>query len=745
MEFSRNFVVIAGILIWSVFPFFCSSQGITGVVFSMENGARSDMPGVNIYWEKTNSGTVSDQNGAFTIPRISKTNNLVFSFVGYKTDTIAVEDFQPLEVELKSDIELSEITVIRKNAGRHTSTHDPILTESINGAELLKAACCNLAESFETNPSVDVSYNDAVSGAKQIKLLGLDGIYSQLQTDNISNFRGLATNFGLTYIPGPWMESIQVSKGAASVINGYESITGQINVTYKKPDSQEKLHLNAYADADGKLEFNANTNIRLYKDKLTTGIFFHAENLSNTIDNNKDGFLDQPLTRQVHIYNSWKYHNQKGFMLHGALRYLWDDRTGGSADYRSGMAQTNSNPYGIGMTNKLAEAVFKAGNVWPSGHTALAFLSNLVVHDLGSFYGLNHYKGYENRLVTNLVLTQDLDSYAVHVLNAGFSFFYDRFDESLNSREMARAELVPGVFAEYTFKPSEKLTLMTGIRADNHNRFGTFYTPRLHFRYQPDPRITFRMSAGKGYRTANVLAENSYLLANYRQLDFDEEIQEAAWNFGLSVVQKYSLMRRDLHVTVEYFRTDFQKQMVINKESNAESILLKPLEGKSFANTIQLELRYPVVKNLDLTLAYRINDVKQTINGQLTEKPYSSRYKGLVTLNYTTPLKKWMFDYTIQMNGGGRLPDYNGVLSGMGDELFLTEFPAYTLMNMQITRFFRYWNIYLGSENITNFMQENPVLGADMPFHPGFDATNIWGPVMGRRIYAGLRFTLKYD
>jgi outer membrane receptor for ferrienterochelin and colicins len=283
------------------------SQNITGKVMANENGAVMPLPGVNVYWENTRQGTATDSEGNFNIRQRTGQDMLVFSFVGYESQTVHIHDPNPLQITLKPNLELQEVTVIQKDRGTYLSTLTPIQTERIGGAELHKAACCNLAESFETNPSVDVSYNDAITGAKQIRLLGLDGIYSQLQTENIANFRGLATNFGLTYIPGPWMESIMISKGASSVVNGYESISGQINVDFKKPDSQEKLHLNAFASADGKTEFNANTNVRLYKDILTTGVFFHAENISNKIDHNSDGFLDHPLNTQVH------------FLMHGSI------------------------------------------------------------------------------------------------------------------------------------------------------------------------------------------------------------------------------------------------------------------------------------------------------------------------------------------------------------------------------------------------------------------------------------------
>ncbi len=732
------------LLLIILFPWVSFSQEIKGVVSGLDNGKVQTLPGVNIYWEKTQKGTVSDGNGSFSIRQGNGQHVLVFSFVGYETQSLHIHDQDPVEVVLKPNLEIGEVTVVKKNRGTYLSTINPIQTERIGGAELHKAACCNLAESFETNPSVDVSYSDAVSGAKQIRLLGLDGIYSQLQTENIPNFRGLATGFGLTYIPGPWMESIQVSKGAASVVNGYESITGQINVAFKKPDSDERMHLNAFASSEGKVEFNGNRNFRLYKDMLTTGIFVHAEDFSSRNDHNHDGFLDHPLTRQMHLFNSWKFNNHKGLMLHGSFRYLTDQRSGGQTGIQREKPASGDGLYRIGIQNNLGEAVFKAGYVWPSQHTALAVLSGFTRHGLGSSYGLTDYDADESRAYVNLVFTQDLDEAAKHVINSGVSYFYDAFDEVYNHLGKARHESVPGIFAEYTFKPSDKLTAMAGLRADDHNLFGTFVTPRAHIRYQPDPRLTFRVSAGKGYRNANVLAENSHLFSNSRNLVFDDVVWEEAWNYGISLTQQYKVADRDLMITAEFFRTDFEKQLIVDRESSNTSIILKPLEGTSFANSFQVDVRYPVIRNLDVTVAWRQNDVRQTMGGRLLEKPYTSRYKGLFTTNYTTNLKKWMFDYTVQFNGGGRLPSIEDAGSSSVYAGLPREFPSYIVMNAQITRYFRYWSIYAGGENLSNFKQDHPVLGASDPFGPGFDATNIWGPVVGRKLYAGIRYTLNF-
>ncbi len=735
------------VFILTLLPVVGFSQTLRGTVYGNDEGGMQKLPGVNIYWEGTSTGVASSPDGSFEIRKNNNQHMLVFSFVGYEQKVVHIDNVEPIEVVLEPNLEIGEVTVVKKDRGTYLSVINPIQTERIGGAELHKAACCNLAESFETNPSVDVSYSDAVTGAKQIRLLGLEGTYSLLQVENMPNLRGLATTFGLTYIPGPWLESIQVSKGAASVLNGYESIAGQINAELKKPDSQEKLFLNAYANQHGRYEFNGNTNIRVYKDVLSTGIFVHASDLSHKVDDNGDGFLDDPLARQFQFANRWKYNNFNGFMMQAGVSVLWEDRLGGQTGFEKGMTPGLSNPYGINIETNRLEGFFKTGYVFPSQHFAIALLSNASRHETNSFYGLNDYNADETRFYGSLVFTFDIDDAVKHSVNAGLSFIHDEINEDIYDQEILRKEQVPGVFAEYTFKPSERLTFMAGLRADFHNIFGSFVTPRTHFRYSLNDHITLRASAGKGYRTANVISENTFLLANARPMQWESDrILEEAWNYGFAIIQHYALLGRELQINAEYFRTDFQNQLVVDRESSNDFILLNPLDGKSFANSIQFDVRWQPVNRLDMLLAYRINDVKQTIGGVLDDKPLTSNYKGLINLNYTTNLKKWMFDYTVQFNGGGRIPRY---AQQMMDNPYAPDdfynFAPFTIMNAQITKYFRYWNIYIGSENLTNFKQKNPVEGADDPYGPQFDATNVWGPVIGRKIYVGIRFNLNYN
>lgn len=716
------------------------AQNVTGTVYELQDNKKTALPGVNIYWMNTTQGTSSGANGKFSIKKEMHQHMLIFSFVGYKTDTIHIHNPGNIEVVLNENRELGEITVTEKDKGHYVSQVEPIYTEKIGGAELQKAACCNLAESFETNASVDVTYNDAITGAKQIKLLGLTGLYTSLQTENYPNLRGLATNYGLTYIPGPWMESIQVSKGASSVINGFESITGQINVEFKKPDSGEKLHLNAFASAEGKLEFNANTGIQV-SDKVSTGIFFHAEDISNKIDHNKDSFLDHPLTEQYHFLNRWKYVSDNGYMAQTGINLLTEERVGGQTAYQKGMASVPGNPYGSYVDNQRAELFFKNGFVWQGYHNkSIGFISNAAIHNTEAVFSANQYKAEEVNVYANLIYSSAFSIFPEHLFSMGTSYSYVNLDQSFNQKDYSFKESVPGVFFEWTHKQDSKYTIMAGIRADFHNLFGTFFTPRFHFKYCPSEQFTFRASAGKGYRTANLLAENSYLLSSSRSFDFDEKVmQENAWNFGTSIVQHFEIGGRTASLGAEFYRTSFIDQLVIDMESSATEVLFYALDGKSYSNSYQIDFKYQPVDGLDITLAYRGNDVKQTIGGELLEKPLTSRFKGLFTLNYTTKDKDWMFDYTYQLNGGGRIPPTPGApLAYQIDQ----EFSSFTIMNAQITKYFKQWNIYFGAENLANFTMDHPVIGAEDPYGPWFDATKTWGPVLGRRIYAGIRFTI---
>ncbi len=636
------------------------------------------------------------------------------------------------------DNTLKEVVITNKASGTFVSRLDPIYTQNITGAELHKAACCNLSESFETNASVDVSYSDAVTGAKQIQLLGLRGIYSQLMTENIPNLRGLATSFGLGYIPGSWMESIQISKGTSAVINGFEAISGQINVEYLKPDEADKLFLNAFANIHGKIEGNAISGIKI-NEKWSTGIFAHAETLTRKNDDNGDSFLDMPLTTQFNFFNRWKYLH-KNFSTQFGFKVLDEKRTGGQKDFSTDMVRDTSNPYGINIKTRRYEAFWKGGFVLKNREaSSVAMIQNFTHHKQNSYFGLNDYNAEENSYYLNL-LFQSYIGNTRHSFTTGFSFELNNFIQNLNDSAFNRFERVPGIYFQYTYKLDEKLSIIAGIRGDYHNIYGAFATPRFHLKYTITEHTILRASAGLGYRTANIIAENNSMLATSRNLFvLEDPKQEKAFNAGINITQYVDIMGRELRISAEAYHTSFMNQVILDLDRDPQAIYVYNLDGKSFSTAYQVEASYELFEGLDMVLAFRYNDVKMTTNDELQDKALLNRYKGLINLSYATNMNKWQFDFTTQFNGMSRIPSTG---SNPLEYQRSTSAPAYTIINAQVTKYFKKWNIYLGGENLTNYRQKDPIIAADQPFGKYFDSSLVWGPISGVNIYLGLRFTL---
>ena len=737
---------------------------IKGSVFEEQNGRKMPIIGANVYWEGTTVGVVTDFDGNFEIHTVSSTNRLSASFIGYSTITVETKGKeQNLEIILKQDLELEEVTVSSRAAGTHISRINPFTTVQITNAELCKAACCSLAESFETNASVDVSYTDAATGAKQIQLLGLSGTYVQMLVENMSNSRGLASSFGLDFVPGPWMESIQVSKGAASVLNGYESLTGQINLQYKKPETSEKFFVNGFTSSSGRIEGNVNGSVSL-NDKWSTAVLAHASSDTQKNDHNKDGFLDEPLTTRYIFMNRWRFKPNAQWITQFGVKLLDEKRTGGQMAFNRKKSFDNQiDRYGITIDSRNMEAFFKTGYVFPSDDSkSVAIVTNYVGHEQESMYGHRFYDGTQNFFQANLILQSHFGDTEKHKYNAGLSFMYDdlnetfyKFQSSLPTQiipEMdvpngSRTENVPGAFFQYTFHFEEKFTLIAGLRGDYHNIYGGFITPRMNIRYNITENTSLRASAGKGYRTPNLMAEFNPLLASSRKFVVDSKLkQEEGWNYGANITQYIPIGGRELVINLEYYRTHFENQMIMDLDMNVNEVHFYNLKGKSYSNVYQAEASMEVFRGMNVVAACRFNDVQMTTAGKLQRKAFQSDYKGLLNLSYSTPLQKWQFDITAQFNGGGRVPSTaaNLDLSNPATEKFVKsdKFNPYQIYNAQITKFFKNWNIYLGVENLSNFTQHHPIIDGENPFGEYFDSSLVWGPLMGRKFYFGFRFSI---
>lgn len=717
-----------------------SAQTVKGVVYEQHDDHQHPLPGVNIYWKTTQLGTVSGEDGTFELSEHERVRCLVFSFVGFENDTVHVNPgVTTVEHVMQHPVlDLEEVEVSSRAKNTFVSRMSTVNATHISSGELQRAACCNLSESFETNASVDVSYSDAVTGAKQIELLGLSGIYSQMMAENMPNLRGLATTFGLAYVPGTWMQAIQVSKGASSVINGYESISGQINVDYKKPEDSERLFINLFQSSMGRSEANMNARISL-NDHLHAMILGHVSHNGQKHDDNDDGFMDDPLCTQYNLFARLNF-NKGIFEGMFGVKGMQEDRRGGQMDFDPDK-RFEENYYGIELNTKRFETFLKTGFISKNRHnTSLGIQQQFVYHNLDSYFGLIDYKAEQLSYYINVLFHSYIGN-EHHNYTAGASFSFDQYEENLSDSLFNKIERVPGVFVEYTFNDEKHLSLIAGLRVDNHNDFGWFATPRLHARYRFNESFILRGSVGKGYRSPNILAENTTMLASSRLLVFKETPKmEEAWNYGINLSKHFDINRRELSVNVDFYRTDFQNQVIIDRDADVRKIFIYNLDGKSYSNSAQIEVNYELLKGLDVTVAFRYNDVKMTINDELMEKPLMNKYKGLITLSYVTPKYNWQFDFTIQFNGTSRIPStaLNPVEYQREEES-----PSYIIMNAQVSKKIWKFDIYAGGENLTNYKQDAPIIAYDSPFGEYFDSSLVWGPLSGIKVYAGLRFVIK--
>ena len=714
---------------------------VRGVV---KDNAGAPLPGANVAWVNTKVFAVTAEDGSFSVDKPKDSETLVISYIGFENDTIHVDSENvKLEIVLREGLSLGEVNVVRRRFGTTKLRSSAMNVDIISSAELSRAACCNLGESFVTNPSVDVSYSDAATGAKQIKLLGLSGTYVQMMTENIPNYRGAAAPYGLGYVPGPWMQSIQVSKGSSSVKNGYESITGQINVEFKKPQLPEAdwVSANLFASSTGRYEANADATLKLSK-RWSTSLLAHYENETMAHDANHDGFADIPRVEQYNLWNRWAYMGDH-YVFQAGIKALSEWRNSGQVNHGGNPGQEL---YKIGIDTRRYEAFTKNAYIFnKEKNTNLALILQGTFHIQDAVFGHKLYDVDLTNVYASLLFETEFSKQ--HSLSTGLSFNYDGYDQRYrltNDVELPRLksfekESVPGAYVQYTYNLEDKLILMGGIRGDYSSMHGFFVTPRAHVKYNPNEFVNFRLSAGKGYRTNHVLAENNYLLASSRKVRIAGDLdQEEAWNYGASISSYIPLFGKTLNLNAEYYYTDFLKQVVVDMDTDPHEIAFYNLNGRSYSHVFQVEANYPLFKGFTLTAAYRFTDAKTTYNGELKERPLTSRYKGLVTASYKTPLEIWQFDATLQLNGGGRMP--SRYILEDGTPSWSARYGSFEQLSVQITRYFRHWSIYVGGENLTNFKQKNPIIDAANPWGENFDSTMIWGPVHGAKAYIGIRF-----
>jgi outer membrane receptor for ferrienterochelin and colicin len=647
---------------------------------------------------------------------------------------------------------LREIKVQSKRKGLQKSYTLTANSTLITKKELLKAACCNLAESFETNPSIDVNFSDALTGTKQIKMLGLTSPYLLMTQENVPSVRGASQAFGLSFTPGPWIESIQISKGAGSVVNGFESISGQINTELVKPLTEVPVLLNFYGSTDSRFELNGNFNAKL-SDKWATSLLLHGNIRDSKMDKNDDGFLDNPLQKQINVLNRYQYYNaETGWVSFINFQFMDDTKQMGQVEFNPDSDKGTTNHWGSEIDTKKVDISTKLGYVFKDKpYQSIGFQNAFSSYNQDSYFGLNDYNIKQNSFYSNLIFNSIIDNDR-NKFATGLNFTYDDYSEFVNTTDYSRIDNTVGAFFEYTFDNQDDFSLILGGRVDYGNRLGVFATPRVHLKYNPWEKGVLRASVGRGKRPANIFAENQTLFASSRTFDvvnvggklygLDPEI---AWNYGLSFMQGFKLFNRNGDVTADFYRTNFQNQIVVDVMESPQSVIFHNLDGASYANSFQLEFNYELAKHLELRTAYKYYDIKTDYLSGKYQRPLQANHRFFANLGYETLIldkgQQWKFDFTYNWIGEQQLP-YTA--SNAVDYQLPEQSPAYSLMNAQITRTFSStFEVYVGGENIGNYTQSPAIVDAQNPFGPNFDATILYAPVFGQMYYAGLRFKIK--
>ena len=728
-------IVIAGTI---------NAQTTTGVVKVKKAGGEEEpLAYASVYWLEGKISAETNERGEFSIKTgASKEVSIVGAYVGHSKDTIKVTSGSSnVELILREDAELEAARVIERQEGNYLSKIAPIKTEVITAAGLCKMACCNLAESFENSASVTVGYSDAITGARQIRLLGLSGIYTQMLDENRPAMRGVAAPFGLSYVPGQWLESIQIAKGPSSVVNGLEAITGQINLEHRKPTAEQPLFLNLFLGSSMRTEANLASSLQL-NSKWSTVVLGHFSTDPLGHDGNHDGFKDEPVSMQFNLSNRWLYVAENGAQVRFGFRALSDDRIAGMNEFKKGVELTD-NLWGSEIKNSGVNGYLKVGIPLSADNSKnIATVADYTWHRMNSFFGVNKFDAVQNSAFLNVLFQNQIDEFHKYVL--GISGQYDNFDELVSapltgflygSRNTGREESSAGAYGEYTYTNGEKASVVAGIRLDRNNIHGWLFAPRVNVKYAFTDKLIFRASGGRGFRSPNQISDNLGILSTGRAIVLEDNPDiEDAWTYGANFTVYMPVGFNDnTYLSFDYFRTDFNKQLLIDQERDVTKIWLYNLDGRSYTNTYQVDFSTEPVERFTVLATFRYTDSKATYHGQgLIERPLTSRYKGVLNLQYATRMNKWTFDFTAQLNGPSRLPYFMG--GGVS--------PVYPMFYAQVTKKFRNLDVYIGGENLGNYRQPHPIMGADNPYSPEFNSTLVWGPLMGRKVYLGLRFTI---
>ena len=723
-----------------------SAQQITGKVMNEQQEA---IIGANIYWTETSLGTTSDLAGNFQISTDDAPSNLlVASYVGYLPDTIDINATTTITFQLKETHTLEEVVVSGQQDAIIISNIKAIKTEQITETSLRQAACCDLAGCFGGQSTVQAQTTNVITNAKELRILGLSGVYNQVLLDGFPLFKGLAYTYGISSVPGTMVQNIFIAKGANSVLQGYESISGQINVQTKNPSNTDKLLVNGYINSF--MEKHVNVNHAFQKGTWNSLVSIGIVQPAKKVDGDEDTFLDLPLLTRYIFNNKWTYGNPNewGWNSQISFRYINEERIGGQTNFNPTSDQGSIDIYGQIVQFNQPELSIKTGYRWDDIHNLTAFLSTFY-HNQNSSFGLTKYDATQQYLYSNLQYEYTYKE--KHTLKTGLSYRYSNVEEDLGfstdllaqtfNGDYQFKEHIPGLFAENTlFLLDDKLTWIAGIRGDHHNQMGFQLTPRTLLKYSFSPETVARANIGTGWRTVNLFSENIGLLISSRNILIADDLEaEKAVNYGVNFIHKIEGTQLSGVIGLDYYRTNFQNQIFPDYDTNPQQVMIQNFKEKSVSNGFQAELGLQFRKRFDWRIGYTFLDVYRIINDQRQALPFNAKHKVHSTFSFQPLSKKFHFDTNIHWYGRQRLPNTQQNPIAFQRPEYSNPF---TLINAQFTYNLKRLELYTGCENIFNFRQNQPIISWETPFSPYFDTSSVWGPTRGREFYFGFRYRI---
>lgn len=735
------------ILVFVCTIYFTTASGQT-IVGCVKNQNGEALPGATIQWAST-SGTVTNQLGHYQIDDFYLPDTLFVGYVGFESvDTFLTEwPDGHLDFILSDGSQLATLEVADRQKGNFTSTLAARNVESITSSELKKAACCNLGESFETNPSVDISYADPLTGSREIQLLGLRGAYTELLVEKRPALNGLATPHALDYIPGTWLESIQIGKGAGSVQSSPNGIAGSINSELLKPWREPSLFVNAYGGHRGRVELNVHL-AKAMDDRWSQSLMAHGGFRQNRHDHDFDRFQDMTdIKEAIGLYRLF-YRGpdlMAQFNVHGIL----DRRSGGQTSVHN-HGQPILDPYRMEQSNRRLEVFGKLGFLgFDQDYKSMGFIWQLATHELDNIYGLVDHRASQRSAYANW-LYQTIIGTTEHRLTMGISGQFDDYDEWLGEVDYSRENRQVGAYVEHSWvresldeADAGSTVLATSLRLDHQNLAGWQFTPRFNAKFNFGEEQALRFSVGRGWRVPQLPTDQLRWLPSSRVFTvLGQPNVESSWNYGLNYTTRFSMGKREGSLTVDLYRTDFQNQLVVDADTDINRLLLYNVGGESYAQVVMAAVTLEPLDRLEIKLAGKINDAQQTyIDGEKRRVPLIPEYRLLVAADLN--LRRWRFNAHWQYVGPQRLPNHEDI----PETVFVAQpqvSPSYGLLSGQIT--YRYRDnveFYAGVENATNFRQANAIIGSFGPFEEYFDATQVYAPIMGSNVYLGLRYNLQ--